>query len=102
MGSVETQHEAHHHASRRLVVGVGAVVVVALAAAVWVLWGDEIKEACTGNDGACPIDLGVATGTIAPVDSTAFTRADDLTRPDVSTSEVFRSSTTPRSAIEVQ
>lgn len=82
--AVATQHEAHHHASRRVAVSVGALVVAACAAAAWVLWGDAIRRACMG-DGACPVNLGTSTGKIEPVDPGAFATDNAPPLPEVRT-----------------
>jgi len=49
---IDTQHEPHVHASRRLVVGVGAVLVVAALGSVWVLWGEAFLKRC--GIASCP------------------------------------------------
>jgi len=74
----ETLHEPHEHAHKRLVVGVGAVVALAvLGGIVWALWGEEIHEACFGSDGACEVELSPelvenANLELAPADQAQF------------------------------
>ncbi len=54
----DTRHEAHEHAHKRLLTGVGAVVVLAVVAGiVWVYWGEEIHEACFGEAEACEVEI---------------------------------------------
>ncbi len=54
----ETRHEAHRHARPRVLWGVAAVALIGAGLLVWSRWGDSIKEACFGKDGACPVELG--------------------------------------------
>jgi len=55
---VDTQHEAHPHAHKRLYIGVGAIVVIAIIAfVVWPKWGDTIKEKCFGDGEVCQVPL---------------------------------------------
>jgi len=49
-------HKPHPHAKKRVILGVGACLAVCLGVLVWYLWGDTIKDACTGKD-ACTIEL---------------------------------------------
>ena len=53
---VDTQHEPHEHAKKRVLLGVGAVVVLALVIGVWLAWGDTIKEKCFGEE-VCEVEL---------------------------------------------
>ena len=53
----ETKHEPHQHARPRLLIGIAAIVVVALMGFIWSRWGETIKEVCFGEDGACPVEL---------------------------------------------
>jgi len=53
----DTKHQAHTHARPRIVWGIVAVVLVASAILVGAKWGDEIKEACFGEEGACTLDI---------------------------------------------
>ena len=55
--SEDTKHEAHAHARPRLIWGIAALVVVGAGVVVWSKWGEEIKAACTGDNGACTIEL---------------------------------------------
>ena len=52
-----TQHEAHPHALRRIVIGIGAVALLVLGGIVWARWGEDIKEACTGEGEICNVEL---------------------------------------------
>jgi len=54
---VPTGHEPHAHAHSRLLIGIVAIVCVLIVGVVWARWGTEIKQACTGNNGACKVDL---------------------------------------------
>lgn len=54
---LDRRHEAHHHARPRLLWGVAAIVVVVAGIVVWSEWGDEIHEACFGDNGACEVDF---------------------------------------------
>jgi len=52
------REQPHEHARPRLLMGVGAVIlIIIIGAIVWSLWGDEIHEACFGEDGACAVEL---------------------------------------------
>lgn len=53
----DTRHEAHHHARPRLIWGIAALVLVGAGVVVWSKWGEEIKAACTGDNGACTVEL---------------------------------------------
>jgi hypothetical protein len=54
----DTEHEAHEHAPKRLIVGVVAVVLVfVLGGVIWSRWGDTIEEVCFGED-ECPVEAG--------------------------------------------
>jgi hypothetical protein len=39
-------------------IGVGAVVLIALGYLAWAQWGGALKTLCFGTDGACQVDLG--------------------------------------------
>ena len=52
--AVVSPNTAHH--TRRFVVGIVAVLVLAGGVIVWTVWGEEIKETCFGTDGACPVE----------------------------------------------
>lgn len=54
----DLRHRAHHHARPRLLWGVAAIAVAAVSMLVWAEWGDEIHEACFGENGACEVELG--------------------------------------------
>ena len=55
---VETQHEAHHHARSRMIIGIGAIIVLILITIfIWPKWGNQIKEACFGDGDVCEIEL---------------------------------------------
>ena len=56
---VDTQHEPHSNAQPRLLVSIGAVIVVILiiALVVWPRWGESIKEACLGDGEVCKVEL---------------------------------------------
>lgn len=52
----ETMHEAHPHASKRVIIGVtAAIVVFILGGIVWSQWGERIEEVCFGEDEACDV-----------------------------------------------
>jgi len=54
----DTEHEAHEHAPKRLIVGIVAVVLVfVLGGVIWSRWGDAIEEVCFGED-ECPVETG--------------------------------------------
>jgi hypothetical protein len=56
--AVDTQHEAHPHAHKRLIIGVSALAVVLIAAfIIWPRWGDTIKEKCFGDGEVCSVQL---------------------------------------------
>lgn len=55
-----TKHEPHEHAHKRVLIGIGAVVVVAIVSVVWARWGGEIKEACFGKD-VCTVEMATTT-----------------------------------------
>ena len=57
VAEAQNGHEAHHHAQPRLIIGIAAVVLLAAAGFVWATWGEDIKEACFGEDGACPMPI---------------------------------------------
>lgn len=69
----DTKHEAHTHARPRLIWGVAAVVLVAVGCMVWLRWGEEIKEACLGEEGACTVELGDV-----PEGGAAFVTTEDF------------------------
>lgn len=53
----ETQHEPHEHASRRVVIGVTATVLIfVLGGFIWSRWGDAIEDICFGEEGACRVE----------------------------------------------
>lgn len=54
---VDTQHEPHEHARSRLWLGVGAVLLIIIGFFVWIVWGEEIKEACLGDGEVCTVEL---------------------------------------------
>jgi len=50
----DTKHEAHPHASKRVIIGVVAVVAVfVLGGIIWSHWGERIEEICFGDKEAC-------------------------------------------------
>lgn len=49
-------HDPHPHARKRVLLGVGTCFVVCLGVLVWYLWGDAIRDVCTGQS-ACTIEL---------------------------------------------
>ena len=52
----DTMHEAHPHASKRVVLGVTATIVVfVLGGIIWSRWGERIEEVCFGEDESCNI-----------------------------------------------
>ena len=56
--SEETKHEPHTHAKQRIIIGLGAVLVVLLAIFfIWPRWGDTIKEKCFGDGGVCEFEV---------------------------------------------
>jgi hypothetical protein len=55
--NVDTRHEAHPHAKRRVFWSLLALGVVCVGVVVWMQWGEEIKDACLGDKGACTVDL---------------------------------------------
>lgn len=55
-------HEPHHHAKKRVLIALTAIICVLGAGVVWMKWGERIKEACTGGEkGACKVELAPAT-----------------------------------------
>jgi hypothetical protein len=54
---VEQGHAPHKHAVPRVVIALGAVLLVIVAGVVWSRWGTAIKEACLGKEGACTVEL---------------------------------------------
>jgi hypothetical protein len=62
----DTRHEPHEHALPRVVWGVAAVAVVIIGVVVWSRWGEDIKEACFGEDGVCEVEIeGIPEGGVA-------------------------------------
>jgi len=54
----DTQHEPHEHARPRLMIGIGAVILVLIIGFfIWSKWGADIKEACLGDGDACTVEL---------------------------------------------
>jgi hypothetical protein len=54
----DRHHEPHEHARSRVLLGIGAVlVVIGVGTFVWSQWGEEIQEACFGEKGACTIEM---------------------------------------------
>ncbi len=56
----DTRHGPHPHASKRLLVGIGSVVLITAGVVIWIFWGEEIKEVCTGSNGACTVEIPVS------------------------------------------
>ncbi|MBP9749394.1 MAG: hypothetical protein KBD21_01555 [Candidatus Pacebacteria bacterium] len=58
-GADSLGHEhAHPHATKRVLWGIAALLSAFLLLGVWSLWGEEIKNACTGgSNGACTIEF---------------------------------------------
>lgn len=53
-----TQHELHRHARSRLVIGIGAVLLIVLSVfVIWPKWGESIKEACLGDGEVCELAI---------------------------------------------
>ncbi len=49
---VDTRHEPHVHAARRVWVSIGAIIAVAVVAGVvWFVWGPALLQACRGDTG---------------------------------------------------
>ncbi len=56
--TVETRHEPHEHAPRRLIIGVVTLALFLLIGGyVWAHWGEEIQEACFGDGEVCTVEL---------------------------------------------
>jgi heme/copper-type cytochrome/quinol oxidase subunit 4 len=54
----DTGAVAHEHASKRLLIGFGALVLLSVVGfLIWLNWGAEIKESCFGENGVCSVDL---------------------------------------------
>lgn len=55
--ALDTQHEPHEHAPRRVMVGVTAVIVVfVLGGIIWSRWGSQIEKICFGDDESCAVE----------------------------------------------
>jgi len=54
---LDTQHEPHEHAPKRVIIGVVAVVAVfILGGFIWSRWGPQIEKICFGDDESCAVD----------------------------------------------
>jgi hypothetical protein len=54
---LDTQHEPHEHAPKRVIIGVVAVVAVFIFGGfIWSRWGPQIEEICFGNDESCAVE----------------------------------------------
>lgn len=55
---IDTHHEPHEHAPRRLIIGIVALALFLLIGGyVWAQWGEEIQEVCFGDGEVCTIEL---------------------------------------------
>lgn len=55
---IDTRHEPHEHAPRRLIIGIVALVLFLLIGGfVWAQWGEEIQETCFGDGEICTVEL---------------------------------------------
>jgi len=57
---IDTKHEPHEHARPRILIGLGAIVLLLLVGLVWSRWGDAIKEKCVGEE-VCTVDVSLDT-----------------------------------------
>jgi hypothetical protein len=53
----DTKHEPHKHAQSRVLIGVGAVLLLLFAGIAWSRWGDTIQEKCLGDGEVCEVEL---------------------------------------------
>ena len=59
----DVRHQPHEHARPRVLLGLAAVALIAVGWLAWARWGETVKQACLGEDGACEVDLGTSTST---------------------------------------
>lgn len=53
----DTKHEPHKHAKSRVLIGIGAILLLLLAGIVWSRWGNAIQEKCFGDGEVCEVEL---------------------------------------------